>query len=175
MSVSHWDVNRKIPYFSLIKDIKAGKYPGVSVIKIDKKWGYTEIKVGDLFIEVDADELTKSPKGFADRFDVTLPEYNRKSGTLNKFLMVLSKKYDAKFVSDFEIEDPVRDWRRFSDTHPPAHTGSRKPKVEMDGFMLGGALIAKPILKMMKGEAPIEKSKPKTPGKVKIWGMEFET
>jgi len=124
MGVSYWDVNRKIPYAKLYNDIKRGKYPGVKIKETSKgEFTYFTILIGKLWMEVDSDELSRVPKGMADRFGMTLPGFND-HGEPKRFFNTLEKEYGAKFVSDFEFEsheNPAKVYKRFQDSPKRPH------------------------------------------------------
>jgi hypothetical protein len=134
MSVSFWDVNRKIPFNKLLKDIKSGKYKG---IKFGSNGGtYFTVMTGGIQIEIDQDGLLSVgngnakrkgyPTGIADRFDVNLPGFNRGGAeALDKFTSVLTKQYGSKFMSDFEMESPEREWTRYTEVKSNIHPNEK--------------------------------------------------
>ena len=117
-----WDVNRKIPFDKLYRDIKAGKYKGATVGGINKKYGYFMMTYQKHGIEVDKDQLnrvgsTPYKTGIADRFDINLPGFNRGGAdAVFKFNEIMEKEYGSKFVSDFEMERPETEWVKHTDT-----------------------------------------------------------
>jgi hypothetical protein len=135
MSVSLWDVNRKIPWNKLLKDVRAGKYNGAKVSNVNIKSGYFMIAYGKHEIEVDRDGLlnmsngkkrTGYPTGIADRFDITLPGFNRGGAdAIDKFTGLLEKEYGSKFLSDFEMESPEREWTRHTDVKSNIHPNEK--------------------------------------------------
>ena len=158
MSVSSWDVNRKISWNKLLKDVKSGKYKGAKIKEVDNKWGFFTINYNGLYIDVDRDGLISKEDGskkkgyttgIADRFDVTLPSYNDHFDLYHKFLEVLEKEYGSKFMDDFEMDSPEKEWEHYTEVptgpissssymHAPAHKKTSKKKDDIYSLLSSG-------------------------------------